>query len=125
EEQAILGHCEVDTRRGQHTLTKKTGSRNRDTTGDSSRAKVSECAAHHVRCGRRRSSETGTSEHADVDDIRSQVKQHDTSDTEEQSARQILSRLFYLTGDKCRCLPTAVREDDWHKCRAKRGQQID
>src|ERR1051325_6252622 len=48
EEQAILGHREVNSRRSQHALAQEAGSRDRDSRGDNAGAKTSQRATHHI-----------------------------------------------------------------------------
>src|SRR5687768_11229169 len=124
EEQAILGHREVDARRSEHALAQKTHRRDGYTRGDCASTEVAQRLAHHFRRGRCGSSETVCSQNRYVDNVGCEVKHNNSHHAEYQSAWQVPARLLDFTRDERRCLPAAVGKDHWHECGAKGCQEV-
>src|SRR5438552_13933778 len=124
EEQSIFGHREVNSGRRQHALTQESNCGNGNAGGEQTPALLTQRHPHH---GRRWSlclRQTFRTQGVNADIVHRKINHDHTQHAKKQTARQIFSRLAYLTGDEARRLPTTIRELRRNQSRAKSSQQL-
>src|SRR5213080_2062029 len=124
EEQSIFGHREVNSGRRQHALTQESNCGNGNAGGEQTPALLTQRHPHH---GRRWSlclRQTFRPQGVNADIVHRKINHDHTQHAKKQTARQIFSRLAYLTGDEARGLPTTIRELRRNQSRAKSSQQL-
>ena len=69
--------------------------------------------------------ETGRAEHAKADDVHGKVKKDHTGHTDEQTAREISSRITHLACNEARRLPSPVCEKNGNQRGAERLKKVE
>ena len=114
EEQAVIGHREIDARRGQDGLAEKAQRRDGDCSGNKRRAALAQGEPHHCRCRRGGGGERLRPERAHADPVHCRVERDHSEYADQQATGQVLARVFDFGGDEVRRLPATVGEQHRH-----------
>src|SRR5439155_23935570 len=112
EEDAVLGHLEVDARRGEDRLAQETERGDGDAGGDQGGAFFAEGGFGDVHRGGGARGEVFQAEHSGAGQRHARIEEDDAEHAGDERARQIAARVFQFAGDEAGRLPAAVGEED-------------
>src|SRR4030095_16314316 len=116
KEKTVTRHRVIHSWSGQHALAENSERRSCDPCSNPLHTTLAKRDPHYIRSGSCRRVQPGRAEDAQACDINRKIKSHNASDADQQTARQVATRVPHFSSNKSGSLPSTISEGNGDHC---------